>query len=642
MEKIINLTWYLDRLRKMGLPEVLKRFREHLGIYCSRIKYRNPAQWPYSRFSDDNTTLALHSLPGIATTNDWRHYWTYNAEFDLTKPLDWYFSDDGGSRWPACHYARIDYRPGNPFGDVRINWELNRLQFLPAMAVTDENLAKSILKDWLEKNPYLHGPGYLASMEVALRWFSIYWAVCLFKKQIDTSFLRALTGLAVASGKFIEGRLSTHSSAGNHLIIEAVGLYWLGKALENNQHGVQWISKAREILWEQTIRQINPDGSNQEQSFWYHGFVLDALLHYLLLEERAMIPGEVWERIEKMLEFVNEMTLPDGSFPDYGDRDDGLIFRIRGDYDESPFPGLLNIGAFIFNRPEWYKKTQQSADRLAFWTNRDEQDLKSAEDSKYQPEFTRQPEIKRYKDGGMTLMKWDKGRLLFRHAPLGFGNTCGHGHADALSILFSWQNVPVLIDLGSGQYNGDQSIRDFFRSTIAHNTVEIGGKSQARMLGPFMWQQSYEATLKEAGESPILHAKANHDGYLKGFSVIHTRRIEWPSYHQIDILDSFHGGKELPLRGAFHLGKCRSVNRKGQIIEVDFGEFLFSLCFPLEFFLETYYGSEVPFMGWGSTIYGELEPIHSVVFFAEVQKDLHYRIILKIAEKNNNFYEMPH
>ena len=115
-----------------------------------------------------------------------------------------------------------------------------------------------------------------------------------------------------------------------------------------------------------------------------------------------------------------------------------------------------------------------------------------------------QPEIKTYHDGGMTLMKWGKGDLLFRHARLGFGNTCGHGHADALSILFSWQNVPVLIDLGSGQYNGDQAIRNFFRSTIAHNTVEIGGKNQAKMLGPFMWEQSYETMLKEAGKTPIL------------------------------------------------------------------------------------------------------------------------------------------
>ena len=119
---------------------------------------------------------------------------------------------------------------------------------------------------------------------------------------------------------------------------------------------------------------------------------------------------------------------------------------------------------------------------------------------------------------------------------------------------------------------------------------------------------------------------------MKDFSVLHTRRIEWPSYHQIEILDSFHGGKRLPLRGAFHIGKCKSVDRKGQIVEVDFDNFLFYLCFPKEFSLEIYYGSEDPFMGWRSIIYGEWEPIYTIIFSTELKKDFQYRIIFKIEE----------
>ena len=617
----------------MSFIEVLKRLWENLLIYYSRIKYRYPAKWPYSRFAHHISCIVLHRLPGIPLFNDWKHFRVFNAEFDLTKPLDWYYSENRNTRWPDCHYAKINYRPGNPYGDVRINWELNRLQFFPAMAINNEKLAKTIIKDWMINNPFLHGPGYLSSMEVALRWFSIYWAVCLFKQPLDNHLERDLTGLAVASGKFIESRLSTHSAAGNHLIVEAVGLFWLGKALENDQLGARWISKAREILWRQIIRQINPDGTNQEQSFWYLGFVLDALFYYLLLEERAMIPSKVWERVEKMLELINELTFPDVSFPDYGDRDDGFVFLLNGIYEQSPFSGLLNIGSFFFNRPEWYRGSQLPRERLAFWTGKGVQDPMDGHGSHNYPVFPRKPVLNTYKDGGMTLMQWGKGRLLFRHAPLGLGPSFGHGHADALSVLFYWCTVPVIIDLGSGQYNGDQAIRNFFRSTIAHNTVEIGGKSQATILGPFMWKQSYEATLKESGKSPILHAEASHDGYMKEFSVLHTRRIGWPSYHQIEILDSFHGGGELPLKGALHLGDCRAVNRKGQIIEVDFGNFWFSLSFPSEFSLETYYGSELPFMGWRSTIYGKWEPIHSIVYTGTIQDNYQCKISFTISEK---------
>ena len=136
------------------------------------------------------------------------------------------------------------------------------------------------------------------------------------------------------------------------------------------------------------------------------------------------------------------------------------------------------------------------------------------------------PQLKTYSDGGMTLMKWGKGRLLFRHARLGLGNTCGHGHADALSVLFSWNNIPVLIDLGSGQYNGNQDIRNFFRSTIAHNTIEIGRESQAKIVGPFLWEKAYETCLTEAEKTPSFFAEAYHTGYKERFGIIHKRRIE--------------------------------------------------------------------------------------------------------------------
>jgi len=629
----VTLTWYLIRLKKMSLAEVCKRLGEYAFIYYSLIKYRNVNQWPYSRFATEDITLVLHPLPGVPLPVDWRKYQIYNAKFDLTKPVDWHCSDGNSVRWPTCHYAKINYRPGNPHGDVRFNWELSRLQFLPPMAITDEDLARSIVTDWLSKNPYLHGPAYLSAMEVALRWISIYWALCLFKQPLEPTVLRSLTGLAVASGKFIESRLSTHSSAGNHLIVEAVGLFWLGKALKTYKLGTRWIMLARKILWEQICRQIHPDGSNQEQCFWYIGFVLDALHHYLLLEDWKKVPTAVLDRAERMLEFVDDMTLPDGTFPDYGDRDDGYVFRPGNSYQESPFPGLLNIGAYFFKRPEWYRDTKSANERLAFWTIAPSHDVPAKNLTSSRKALAEQGQLKTYENGGMTLMQWGKGRLLFRHARLGLDCTYGHGHADALSVIFHWDNVPVLIDLGSGQYNGDQTVRNFFRSTIAHNTVEIGNKNQARILGPFMWDRSYETKLEETCAFRDLYVKARHNGYEKEFSIVHTRKILWSKPLRVEIHDSFSGSNSLPIRGAFHLGECRSVVQDGNIIKADFSGFVFSISFPPEFILKIYYGSKEPFMGWCSTVYGQWQPINSIIFSGELHKNFHYDITLEICEK---------
>jgi hypothetical protein len=626
----MNLAWYLHRLKKMSVAEIAKRVGEHSRVYYSRTRYRRFANWQYSRFAPNGWSLVLRPLPAASVAQDWERYHIYGMEFDLTGSIEWLFSEAGPSRvWPSGHYSTINYRPGNPHGDVRINWELNRLQFLPAMAVADENLAHRVLADWLAKNLYLAGPAYIASMEVALRWLSIYRAVCLFKTPIEGSLQKDLVGLAVASGRYIERRLSTHSSAGNHLIVEAVGLFWLGCALENVALGSRWKEKGCKILFEQVLKQINEDGTNQEQTFWYLGFVLDAFFHYLLLEEKGAIPADVRKRIVKALEFVVDMISPDGSFPDYGDRDDGFVFRVDDDYSESPFPGLLSIGAYLFSRLEWHRTTERSSKAVAFWSGTPVVEAPSCSGRISQrPEAP--PSLATYAEGGMTLVSWDKCKVLFRHSRLGLGNTGGHGHADALSIIFSWHNVPVLIDLGSGQYNGDQAVRNYFRSTIAHNTVEVNGRDQARIVGPFLWDIPYEAELLGTGITPHLFVEARHNGYEKQFGIVHTRRLDAASPRQWIITDHFSNAENALIKGAFHLGKCRHASRKDNVVTVDFSDFIFTVVIPAGFEVEMFHGSRNPFLGWASVVYGEWEPIYSLIFSTRIAHDQSYKIMLNV------------
>lgn len=627
----MNLSWYLYRLGKMGPAEVAKRLAEYLALSYSRLKYRQPGRWPYSRFARPGMILVIHDLPGSSFESDWGHYRVFNNEFDLSKPLDWNFSESDGVRWPCRHYAGIPYRPGNPYGDVRINWELNRLQFLPQLALVNEDLARDIIVDWMDKNPFLYGPGYLSSMEVALRWFSIYRAVCLFKQPLEVSLSQNLTGLAIASGRFISSRLSTHSSAGNHLIVEAVGLFWIGKALEQAKFGRRLKEKARKILWPQILRQIHPDGGSGEQTFWYLGFVLDAFFHYFLLEDRAKIPATVLDRVQKSLEFINDLTMPNGHFPDYGDRDDGFVFRSQEKYYESPFPGLLSLGAVLFDRPEWSRPGLDAERRPAFWTG-ETPDKQAFRPGRYQNSMdSDKPRVRSFRDAGLTLMERGQGRLILRHGPLGFGKTCGHGHADALSVLFYWDGTPVLIDLGSGQYNGDQSVRNFFRSTLAHNTIEIGGRDQAKMLGPFMWEKSYEAGLASTKETPTPCAEAWHNGYQEVFGVTHTRKVEWPAENGIVITDNFTNPRKIDGRGAFHFAPCRSIEKRDNVVEADFGGFLFRLELPAIAEIALYYGSENPFIGWRSTVYGRWEPINSVVFQFEMDATHSHQIKISIV-----------
>jgi hypothetical protein len=340
----------------------------------------------------------------------------------------------------------------------------------------------------------------------------------------------------------------------------------------------------------------------------------------------------MWNRVAKALDFVDEMILPDGSFQDYGDRDDGTVFRMHSQYGEPPFNGLLNVGAFFYDRPDRRRDSKEAKNRCAFWIGKQNIDAVGLDNNTTQNLKPEHPRLKTYPDGGMTSMTWGKGRLLFRHSLLGLDNSCGHGHADALSIIFFWNGMPVLIDPGSGQYNADQNIRNYFRSTIAHNTIEVGGANQAKILGPFMWDKSYQTRLEKVGSSGDLWAQANHDGYLKAFSTIHSRAIFWSTLYKIEIRDSFSGSNELPIRGAFHFGACRSLEQEKHMVTADFGGFTFSIQFSKFFTVEKYFGSREPFIGWRSALYGEWEPINSIIFSSDIKCPGSYTIVLSIGE----------
>ena len=73
------------------------------------------------------------------------------------------------------------------------------------------------------------------------------------------------------------------------------------------------------------------------------------------------------------------------------------------------------------------------------------------------------------------------------HGPHGYLAIAGHAHADALSIEVRHAGVDLLVDPGTYCYLTDPVARRYFRSTVAHNTLEIGGTDSATYGGSFLW-----------------------------------------------------------------------------------------------------------------------------------------------------------
>src|SRR5262249_56191901 len=100
-------------------------------------------------------------------------------------------------------------------------------------------------------------------------------------------------------------------------------------------------------------------------------------------------------------------------------------------------------------------------------------------------------------------------------------------------------------------YHGEPEWRAYFRSTIAHNTVELDGRNQSRDGGPFLWlshANAREIDVRDAGETAEWIAE--HDGYLSlDPPARHRRTVRLDrAARALDIIDEIDsGGHDVPL-----------------------------------------------------------------------------------------------
>jgi hypothetical protein len=187
----------------------------------------------------------------------------------------------------------------------------------------------------------------------------------------------------------------------------------------------------------------------------------------------------------------------------------------------------------------------------------------------------------------------------------------GHGHADALSVLFQAGGRDLLIDSGTYTYSGEQDWRRYFRSTRAHNTVVVDGLDQAVQETAFQWSSPYRARLvsRELGyyEEPILIAK--HDGYLRRCGVIHWRGIlYWPPGLWV-IIDRLAGSGEHVLELNWHLGAVPTEDGDGYVLE---DEKVGARLTVMGGTVTHHRGESDPAIGWRSMSYGEKTPVDAL------------------------------
>jgi len=331
---------YKGELREKAIRNILLKtgFLEKLFNFPDNLKYK------YVNYS------TLEYLENHDALNDFYNYNLMGEKYNL---FSYAFEDN--SKSPKWFYLDLPKET-----DVKIIWEINRLQFLPLMAVdflkTKDtkilNRITSIIKEWDSKNPYDVGINWYSNLEVAIRSISLLLTHILLYDHIKS---KEIEELIFKHGYHVYKDINYTEKCipNNHLIGEATALYILGNIFESPE-SKKWIDKSKTILIDY-LEHLRDDGTYKEASLSYHRFVLQIyLLVYLfaIKFQDNFIENPLTNKLVKAYIFLKSIEKPDGSFPQFGDWDDGVYYKLNNEPIENYKYFVDTLGYIVGNNDE--------------------------------------------------------------------------------------------------------------------------------------------------------------------------------------------------------------------------------------------------------------------------------------------------
>lgn len=445
---------------------------------------------------------------------------------DFSKDVDWH-SRSASQLWRYhLHY----------FGYIRALLVADRVAPAPCYFFTFRRLAVA----WIEGNRLLQGDGwhpYTLSLRL-VNWLQA-WMEWQGRFEADPVFRSLFLNSLFAQARLLRRQLEL-DVRGNHLLENLRALLWTGSFF-SGAGPREWFATAFELLREETAEQVLADGGHFERTPGYHVAVLRLYLEIALLLERngAALPDWLRDAIRRQAMFLREILGPNGRLPLLKDTA----------CDAAPDPSdVLNAAAVWLDQPELKAAAAPGAEAFL---------------------LLGRPALRK-------LATWDgtpvlrgcaalaaSGFYIFRgpsgeHAILDLGKPCpdylpAHAHADTFSFEYHFKGKPVVVDSGIFEYAAGPW-RSFFRSTRAHNTVEVGNENSSEVWASFRVGRRARPEVKQwvaaTDEARLL---ASHDGYrhLPG-QPRHERAVLWRAGVYFIVLDRVTADRAVPIANHIH------------------------------------------------------------------------------------------
>jgi len=210
----------------------------------------------------------------------------------------------------------------------------------------------------------------------------------------------------------------------------------------------------------QLAKGVTADGLWYEGSMGYHRYTMDAIWP---LTEAAKLAGMNLynDAFRSMFDAPLNLSLPNGESPGFNDNSGGNV---------SNTAPLYELAFARWKRPEYgrvaARSNRQSLMSLLYGES-------TLPDGSFIPETS-----VLMKSAGFAMLRSGGNAVAVRFGMHGGG----HGHPDKLNIVTYFGGKLFGLDPGSINY-GVPLFREWYRTTIAHNTVAVDGKDQAAVDG---------------------------------------------------------------------------------------------------------------------------------------------------------------
>ncbi len=657
-----RLGWYLRRLRRMSAQEVLFRTQD---AGRRRVWARRQIR-PGGRPAPAEGVLPDRSFPAIlpvgtvdrvppaaaaaviaAADRVLAGEWTVLGvrRSDSADP-DWFLDPLTGRRAPEGRLAfRVNQRDEMITGNVKQVWEMSRHHHLTVLAaawwLTEQpkyaEAAASQLRSWWQANPFLSGIHWTSGIEAGIRVISWVWIRRLLDSWPKVGDLFENNDQAIRQiawhQEFLAAFPSRGSSANNHVIAEAAGRLAGACAFGWYTRTPQWREQAINLFERSLATNTFASGPNRELATDYHRFVLELGLCAAVEADcqGSGLSDGTWHRLARMLDAGTALLDVNGHPPRQGDGDEGRAL-IVDDPQTDPWAVALSAGRGVLGAPLWWPTFEGSVQEVL---------LGALSRPRDQERYPQRPD--RFADAGVVLLRSrpaDGAQIWCRcdGGPHGFLSIAAHAHADALSLELRHDGVELLVDPGTYCYHGEPEWRQWFRSTAAHNTLQLAGVDQSESGGPFLWSTQASTTTSRCalGDLPVQRWEAWHDGYLRlEVPTRHRRSVSLDSLARtLTVVDTLETAGAVPLLLSWHLGPDVSVDLQGARANLAWSingqSRQAEIRLPDELSWSRHRGEENPIRGWYSPGFGQRVPATSLLGFGTGSSTTHLVTVIDL------------